>query len=130
MEAQVGKPNAGGNITGMHTGSPGRTVSVPKAAAVKSPTLTRNDCEVDSGGLPSSVTRMVMIFVVLACHGMGCQENTPLRGSMVAPNGASSRLKVSCCPLPYHPNAGRILVVGSYNPLARFDSAQFKVFDG
>src|SRR4051812_22827677 len=48
-------------------------------------------------GEPSSVTRMVMRLVLGPCASVGIQVNRPFVGLMLAPAGALSRSKVSCC---------------------------------
>src|SRR5205823_5317896 len=48
-----------------------------------------------NGGVPLSVTLTVRLFVPGPCASVGVHENTPLAGSMVAPGGGPTRLKVS-----------------------------------
>ena len=49
-------------------------------------------------GLPSSMTRTTIIFVLGPCASVGDQVNKPLTGSMLAPAGApGSRLKLRFC---------------------------------
>src|SRR5437867_3029511 len=48
-----------------------------------------------SGGVPLSVTLIVIGFVLGPCASVGVQANTPVLGSTLTPAGPETRLKVS-----------------------------------
>ncbi len=88
---------------------PSSNVSVPgltrAGARLTSVTITVKACVVFMLGLPSSLTRTTITFVLGPCASLGDQVNTPLVASMAAPVGApGSRLNVRFC-------AGRSLSV-------------------